>query len=490
MRFRVNRRHPVLVAVLAAVAALAWVGSRPIDDVAPATFNVAPEPWIPSVPRSDVLESVWFCPGIPATGEADVGGVVVITNPTAEATEALVTFVSDTAPAEERVVPIGAFDRVQVDVDAEMSGSFVATIVEVIGGGGLVEQRAFHPASGSIGQSATACTTTVAPSWYLADGYTVDEAANLVIVSNPSADQVVVDVAFHTAQGVQRPAAFTGLPIGPRSLRVIDVATPGAGARGESAVGVVVTAARGSVVVGRSQAADDGVRGGPVVSLGSPVLSDQWWFADGEKGPQAFERFSVFNPTDDDVEVSAVFFAEGVEVGAAATTLTVPAGQVAVLEPGSVAALPEGRHAVVFSTLQGATIVVDRALTRVGEGDARVTSVSAGLPVRRDGLLPTTWYLAAGPSVPVPGGLTVVNLDALPITVDVRALGLGGPVPVPGLDGVEIPAAGTVALDLVVDSVLGRPLIVTASGRTLVERRLPSAGLSTGSWAIAGDPCC
>lgn len=245
MRFRVNRRHPVLVAVLAAVAALAWVGSRPIDDVAPATFNVAPEPWIPSVPRSDVLESVWFCPGIPATGEADVGGVVVITNPTAEATEALVTFVSDTAPAEERVVPIGAFDRVQVDVDAEMSGSFVATIVEVIGGGGLVEQRAFHPASGSIGQSATACTTTVAPSWYLADGYTVDEAANLVIVSNPSADQVVVDVAFHTAQGVQRPAAFTGLPIGPRSLRVIDVATPGAGARGESAVGVVVTAARG-----------------------------------------------------------------------------------------------------------------------------------------------------------------------------------------------------------------------------------------------------
>jgi len=490
MRLGVNRRHPVLVALLAAVVALVWVGSRPLGDVEPATFNVAPEPWIPVVPRSDVLESVWFCPGVPATGEADVGGVVVITNPTAEPTDALVTFVSDTAPAEETVVPVGAFERVLVDVDAEMAGTFVATIVEMIGGGGLVEQRAFHPAEGSIGQSATPCTTTVSPTWFLADGYTVDEASNLVIVSNPSADQVVVDVAFHTRQGIQRPAAFTGLPIAPRSLRVIDVATPGAGARGETSVGVTVTAARGAVVVGRSQAADDGVRGGPVVSLGSPVIAEQWWFADGEKGPQVAERFSVLNPTDDEVEVSVVFFAEGVEIGAAASSLVVPAGEVVELEPGSVSALPEGRHAVVFSTLQGASIVVDRALTRVGEGGGRVTSVSAGLPVRRDGLLPTSWYLAAGPSVPVPGGLTIVNLDALPVTVDVRAIGSAGPVPVPGLATLELPGAGSVVLDLVDDAVLGRPLVVTASGRILVERRLPSAGLVTGSWAIAGEPCC
>lgn len=490
MRVRVNRRHPVLVAVLAAVVALIWFGSRPVDEVEPATFGIAPEPWIPTVPRSDVLESIWFCPGVPATGEADVGGVVVITNPTAEPTEALVTFVSDTASAEAEVVPIGAYDRVSVDVDAQMSGTFVATVVEVIGGGGLVEQRAFHPAPGSIGQSTTPCTTTVASTWFLADGYTVDEAENLVIISNPSADQVVVDVAFHTAQGVQRPSAFTGLPIAPRSLRVVDVATPGAGARGEASVGVSVTAARGSVVVGRSQSADDGVRGGPVVSLGSPVLSDQWWFADGEKGPEVAERFSVFNPTDDDVDVSVVFFADGVEVGEATTTLEVPAGRVTTLEPGSVSALPEGRHAAVFSTLEGSAIVVDRALTRVGGDGTRVTSVSTGLPVRRDGLLPTSWYLAAGPSVPVPAGLTVVNLDALPVTVDVRAVGSAGQVPVPGLGSLEVPGAGVVVLDLVDDSVLGRPLVVTASGRILVERRLPSAGLLTGSWAIAGEPCC
>lgn len=490
MRLRFNRRHPVLVAVLAAVVALGWIGSRPLDDVVPATFGVAPEPWIPAVPRSDVLESIWFCPGVPATGGADVGGVVVITNPTAEPTEALVTFVSDTSPAEADVVPIGAYDRVSVDVDAQMSGTFVATVVEVLGGGGLVEQRAFHPAPGSIGQSATPCTTTVSSTWYLADGYTVDDAENLIVIANPSADQVVVDVAFHTEQGVQRPAAFTGLPIAPRSLRVIDVATPGAGARGEVSVGVSVTAARGSVVVGRSQAADDGVRGGPVVSLGSPVLSDQWWFADGEKGPEVAERFSVFNPTDDDVEVSVVFFADGVEVGDAATTLQVPAGRVTTLEAGSVSALPEGRHAAVFSTLEGSSIVVDRALTRISGEGARVTSVSAGLPVRRDGLLPTSWYLAAGPSVPVTAGLTVVNLDALPVTVDVRAVGAAGQVPVPGLSGLEIPGAGVVVLDLVDNSVLGRPLVVSASGRILVERRLPSAGSLTGSWAIAGEPCC
>jgi hypothetical protein len=86
--------------------------------------------------------------------------------------------------------------------------------------------------------------------------------------------------------------------------------------------------------------------------------------------------------------------------------------------------------------------------------------------------------------------LTIVNLDALPVTVDVRAVGSAGPVPVPGLDAVEVTGAGAVLLDLVDEAVLGRPLIVTASGRVLVERRLPSAGLVTGSWAIAGDPCC
>ncbi len=488
-RIRLTRRQPVLV-LFVLVAGLLIRLSLSAPDGTAASFNVAPEPWIPQIPRSGLLESTWFCPGVPATGEPDVGGAVIIANLSGTATQALVTFLSDTDNAIERVVDVEAGGRIQVDVDAEMSGTFVAVTVEMLGGGGLVEQRAFYPTPDGLGQSSTPCATTLAPEWYLAEGYTVDQADEQVILANPSADQVVVDVAFHTAQGTQRPAAFTGLPIPARSVRVVDVATPGAGARGESSVGVSVTAARGALVVGRSLRVDDSARGGQSVALGSPSLSDQWWFADGDKGAAVAERYSVFNPTDESIEVSAVFFATGLDVGSVTTTVSVPAQQVAVIDAGSIAGLPEGPHSAVFSTLSGRSMVVDRALTRVGDGGVRATSVSAGVPVRANGALPTSWFLAAGPSVPVAGGLIVMNLDNVPVTFTVRAIGSAGAVDVAGLTEVSIAAASTEVFDLVDPAVLGRPLEIVASGRVLVERRLPSGALISSSWAIAGPACC
>lgn len=254
---RFTRRQPVLVLLVAAIAALIGVASSASDPIIPG-FDLAPEPWVPQVPRTELLESTWYCPGVPATGEPDVGGAVIISNPSSESTRALVTFLSDSATAMEQVVDLAAGSRVQVDVDAEASGTFVAVTVEILGGGGLVEQRAYYPAEGGLGQSATPCATSLASTWFLAEGYTVDSAADQVVLSNPSADQVVVDVAFHTAQGTQRPAAFTGLPIPPRSVRVVDVNTPGAGARGDASVGVSVDAARGALVVGRALAVEIG----------------------------------------------------------------------------------------------------------------------------------------------------------------------------------------------------------------------------------------
>ncbi|MEL0194973.1 MAG: DUF5719 family protein, partial [Acidimicrobiaceae bacterium] len=76
--------------------------------------------------------------------------------------------------------------------------------------------------------------------WYLAEGYTVDLAEQVLLLSNPSADQVVVDVAFHTASGTIEPSVYNGLPVQPYSVRVIDVGVEGGGARGEESVGVSV----------------------------------------------------------------------------------------------------------------------------------------------------------------------------------------------------------------------------------------------------------
>ena len=491
---RFNRRYPMLVITLLSLLGLVWLGQQPRDDLGVASFNVAPEVWVPYVPSDDILESTWFCPGVPATGETDVGGAVIVTNTSDQPTSARVTFLSDTAAARTKIVDVPAFDRVQVDVDAEQQGTFVATSVEILGGGGLVEQRAFYPASAGLGQSVTPCSINLSSEWYLAEGYTVDLAEQMLLLSNPSADQVVVDVSFHTASGMIEPSVYNGLPVQPYSVRVIDVGVEGGGARGEASVGVSVRAVRGALMVGRSTTADDDRRGGTSISMAAPLLADRWWFADGVKGPQASERFSVLNPTNEAVTVRATFFpageAEDVAAEAVTSVIEVASNDVAVIDAGALAELSEGDHSAMFSTLDGRSIVVDRALTRVSPSGVKVTSIAAGVPDRRDGLAPKSWLIAAGPSVEVETGLVIINLDDVDQEVSLSTYGSNGLVAVEGSTKIMLPAASRIVVDLTETEVLGRPIAVESTGRLLVERRVPSADAFSSAWAIAGMPCC
>lgn len=491
---RFNRRYPMLVITLLSLLGLVWLGQQPRDDLGVASFNVAPEVWVPYVPSDDILESTWFCPGVPATGETDVGGAVIVTNTSDQPTSARVTFLSDTAAARTKIVDVPAFDRVQVDVDAEQQGTFVATSVEILGGGGLVEQRAFYPASAGLGQSVTPCSINLSSEWYLAEGYTVDLAEQMLLLSNPSADQVVVDVSFHTASGMIEPSVYNGLPVQPYSVRVIDVGVEGGGARGEASVGVSVRAVRGALMVGRSTTADDDRRGGTSISMAAPLLADRWWFADGVKGPQASERFSVLNPTNEAVTVRATFFpageAEDVAAEAVTSVIEVASYDVAVIDAGALAELSEGDHSAMFSTLDGRSIVVDRALTRVSPSGVKVTSIAAGVPDRRDGLAPKSWLIAAGPSVEVETGLVIINLDDVDQEVSLSTYGSNGLVAVEGSTKMMLPAASRIVVDLTETEVLGRPIAVESTGRLLVERRVPSADAFSSAWAIAGMPCC
>ena len=491
---RFNRRYPMLVITLLSLLGLVWLGQQPRDDLGVASFNVAPEVWVPYVPSDDILESTWFCPGVPATGETDVGGAVIVTNTSDQPTSARVTFLSDTAAARTKIVDVPAFDRVQVDVDAEQQGTFVATSVEILGGGGLVEQRAFYPASAGLGQSVTPCSINLSSEWYLAEGYTVDLAEQMLLLSNPSADQVVVDVSFHTASGMIEPSVYNGLPVQPYSVRVIDVGVEGGGARGEASVGVSVRAVRGALMVGRSTTADDDRRGGTSISMAAPLLADRWWFADGVKGPQASERFSVLNPTNEAVTVRATFFpageAEDVAAEAVTSVIEVASNDVAVINAGALAELSEGDHSAMFSTLDGRSIVVDRALTRVSPSGVKVTSIAAGVPDRRDGLAPKSWLIAAGPSVEVETGLVIINLDDVDQEVSLSTYGSNGLVAVEGSTKIMLPAASRIVVDLTETEVLGRPIAVESTGRLLVERRVPSADAFSSAWAIAGMPCC
>ncbi|HEY3483735.1 MAG TPA: DUF5719 family protein, partial [Ilumatobacteraceae bacterium] len=337
------RRLPILLLTLVVLAALVVAGRDAPAETTP-VFSPVVADWMPAAPEPSGLTGTWFCPGVPATGENGVGGEVVVSNRGDAEMSAHVELLNDEGATVEQSITVAPRERSVIDVDQLLGGQFVSAVVEIDGGGGVVEQRALHPA----GNAVSPCANSTSATWYLADGFTVGGSRNQIVLTNPFDDAAIVDIGFATGEGSRTPAAFQGFPIAPRSIEVIDFGAPGAGAQGEEQLAVKVEATRGQLIVGRSQHFVDGGRLGYAMTLAAPAPRDQWWFADGEKGPGITERFSLYNPTDDDVEVDAVFL--GISEAADVEPISVPARQVVTFESDSVSTLVEGRHAVVFST--------------------------------------------------------------------------------------------------------------------------------------------
>ena len=217
--------------------------------------------------------------------------------------------------------------------------------------------------------------------------------------------------------------------------------------------------------------------------MASPAFRDQWWFADGDKGPGISERFSIYNPTDDRVEVDVIFL--GIATAIDIPPVVVEARDVVTLETGPLADLPEGRHATVLATSTAEpAIVVERSITRT-DTDSVGTSVIAGATPRQDGHVATTWYLGTGPVEPTPEALIVYNGDLAEGLVSVYAVGTSGPVPVESLQDLPILPAAFLVIDLTDPVVLGRQLVIESSTRVFVERSYPTGrDTRTSSWAV------
>jgi hypothetical protein len=81
------------------------------------------------------------------------------------------------------------------------------------------------------------------------------------------------------------------------------------------------------------------------MTLGAPSLNSQYYFADGETGEGIQESYAIYNPTDAEVTVYAVF------LGLPATPdftndteVVVPKGRVVILDTADVPNLPAGRR--------------------------------------------------------------------------------------------------------------------------------------------------
>jgi hypothetical protein len=480
----VRRRLPALLLVVAAIVAVVLTARDRLDASTP-TFSVAASGWMPYAPVSEGLTETWFCPGVPATGADGIGGEIVIANRDQDRMVGTILVMNDEAESRRLDLVVGGWASATVDLDATLPGAMTGAVVEVEGGGAVVEQRAFHPA----GNSVAPCANSTSDQWYLADGFTAEGSLDQVVLTNPYDQTVVVNIEFATREGPRRPNSYRGLTVPARSIRVIDLGAPGAGAQSEPILAVAVEASRGRLVVGRSQHFLGGGRLGTQVTVASPAVRDQWWFVGGRVGAGVTERYSIYNPTEDDVEVDPIFV--GVPVGVQSDPIAVPAGEVRTFDPTTVVdgdgnpALGEGSYAVVFATLAAQSVVVERAATTTVDGEV-ATTVIAGAPPRQDGHVASEWHLAAGPSEPVTDGLAVYNADNVAGTVSVSAIGRSGPVPIEELQDLEIGPASLLTIDLVDPRVIDRELIVTSTNRIFVQRSTPTGrgGTRAVAWAV------
>jgi len=470
-----NRRlMPILLAVvlpllLAAVAT--FDGDAP--ESATPTFADLGTPSMPFVPNQQFLAATWFCAGVPAGG-VDLGGSVTIAN-TADAPLLGELTVFTDAPevaAAERDFEVPARSSVQFDLtELQPMGTFLSAMVEITGGGGFVEQQADHP----DGSAVSPCSNSTSATWYFADNYTLGNSQEDLVITNPFPDDAILDVSFATDEaGVRSPPQLQGWAVAGHSVSVIDERYL---AKDEAVLAITITATTGRVVAARSQQYL-GERQGYSMSLGAPAGSTSWTFADGERGGDTvFERYSIYNLSGEQVEVQPAFLGFFSEEFTGVESIIIERNQVVSFNLADIPDLPEGLHGLVFESLTGAPIVVERAITRRTD-EGFVTTVVRGVEDAfarpESGYL--RWSMAIGTELAVEDVLVVLNLVNVDATVTVKALGPGGEVDVPGLSGLLLPANSVLRIAIPdLQAALGVPLVVTSTQPIIVERLLPRA---------------
>ena len=477
-----NLRRTLIGAVIAVFCIAAIVVSRQSQAITTADFGSIPVVSRPYASHLTPLTTTWYCPGVP-TSDDTVGGDIVIANVTDIARNGSITLLgTDGAQPITQPITVPPRDSLVFDVDAAMTPSFVSSyvsaFVELDGGEGMVEQRAIHPA----GDAVASCTTQTSTTWYFADGFTASSSIEQLILTNPMAATANVDITFVTADRVANPPAFQGRSIAPRSVQAISIAE--SGLRSESVIAVKVTTTAGRIIVGRAQHYLGGGRSGFTLTLGSPVVSDQLWFSNGVNDTGVTEQYLLYNPTDQAASVDVLVLGIGIpEDFVEPEPISIPAGRVATFDMSSVVGLPEGPHAMVFSTLAQPAIVAERVLTEPTENGVS-TSVVMGMTSE---YVVTRWFVPIGVDAATDDALVVQNLDGVDATVTVKAVGPAGAVAVTGLEAVELPSSAIIRIPLTDSSVFGQALVVESTQRIFVERRLPRGhdldGRS-GAWAL------
>lgn len=468
MRFTSMTVRRILSGIVLVVGIVASVlVARGGVTVQQSVFATSFEPGTPAI-RSDAksITSTWFCGGTSALGnspEGEYGGEIIITNTSDNAATALVTFLtSDQAPVSD-VREVGARSQVAVRVTDFVKAAYASAYVEIDNATASVEQRAIHPA----GVAVAPCANQTSAEWYFPDGFTASASDLRILITNPYLTPSIVDVDIATQEGPRSPSNLQGFVVPAHSLRVLNIAQ--IGFRDEKIVSVSVKAKSGRIVASKYQHYLGTGRLGHVMALGAPSLSDQWWFADGEKGAGITENYMILNPTTEAVTADVVIL--GLDPEAAPltpTSVTIPAGEVTLFDVSTVAGLPDGAHGAVITSRSGAALAVERILTRPVDTTFATTAVIGA----QRGYLSARWRASVGAGMAIDNAIVVLNTSGATATVSILVLGPGGEVAVASLSNKELAPNAILRIDLTDPEVVGSAIEIVSDQPVLVERRL------------------
>lgn len=479
---RIARRAVTLLLIVAAVAGIVLVETRespPEEGASLALVSLSGYPQATETPR---ISTSWFCPGA-AAGDGITAASVVISNPGDTDMKAAISFLGAGDPESDSVV-VPARGRESYDILRGLGVGVVAPVVEIVGSVGSVEQTIEFAAGNVTSQ----CASQTSPTWFFADGHTLDGSKHRLVLVNPFPESAVVNVSFTTVDGKRTPSALQGLILPARSSRSVSLTE--SGARDERRIAVEVRATTGQIVASRIQHYLGGGRLGYSTTLGNPAPLGEYWFASGRTGANLTEQLIAFNPGEEDVTLNIAFFGDGI-TGAGDPSETaveplpnaevvVPAGAVQAIPTDEIADLPKGDHSMFVSVVDGGGIVVEHVLSQ-SIGRSFFTAITNGIP---GPLVSRTWLVPTGVAAGAGNALSVLNASNDAGTMTVSAVGPGGTVAVPGLTDIPLAAAQLLTLEPP-ETARTAELRITSSVPLVVQRRT-SRGNNLVGFGIVG----
>jgi hypothetical protein len=483
-------RVPIFIIVPLVVLSLAVLGSRDRDrarhTTTTAVGGATAATLMPVAPPAGALSSTFFCPG--GTGQPDgaADAFVLIANPGDRALHATVTVypgaidgdqggaqaIAGLAP-KATTVEVPARGRITVHLADVQASPYNAALVEVDGGEVAVE----HRVTGKLGSDGGPCASAPSATWSLPTGSDNPGAREVLSLFNPFPDDAVIDVAFVTSDGSRVPDRLGNYVVPGGHLVVLDVNKE---SPLHEQVATSITSVSGRLVVGRLQSfdgSDPKHPAGMASTLAAPQPALVWTFPEGEVAEGIGEVYTVYNPGDAQAEVDLEIALDDPDVNGTVDPISVkvpPHAYVQVVMQDQGRVPPGVGHAVTVRSRNGVPVVPERAISAGAPATRRGYAPALGSPLVAD-----RWLFADGRAdATTAEWLILVNPspDSL-VRFSVTALAKGQPIPIDGLQQVEIRPGGRIAVE--VGPHLSRPdlpLVVDGDGPLVVERGLYGVG--------------